>query len=187
MVRDTVDAEHDARLAGFVIDSHTRSHPHYVVDTEEAERLQREKELASEQMGGAGIDQQLLRKYIMYSKQKCHPKLHQIDDDKIAKLYADLRRESMVTGGIPIAVRHIESMIRMSEAHARIHLREYVTEDDIDFAIAMMLNSFISTQKFSVMRSLTKHFSKYLSHKKDNFELLLFALNQLVKEHHSYR
>lgn len=37
--------------------------------------------------------------------------------------YAELRRESIHAGGIPIAVRHIESIIRMAEAHARMHLR----------------------------------------------------------------
>ena len=60
------------------------------------------------------------------------------------------------TGSIPITVRHIESMIRMSEAHARIHLRDYVNEDDVNMAIRIMLESFISTQKFSVMRAMRK-------------------------------
>lgn len=60
------------------------------------------------------------------------------------------------TGSIPITVRHIESMIRMAEAHARIHLRDYVIEDDVNMAIRVMLESFIDTQKFSVMRSMRK-------------------------------
>lgn len=42
------------------------------------------------------IPQELLRKYIMYAREKIHPKLHQIDQDKIARMYSDLRRESMV-------------------------------------------------------------------------------------------
>ena len=37
--------------------------------------------------------------------------------------------------GMPIAVRHLESIIRMSEAHAMMHLREYVNDDDVDTAI----------------------------------------------------
>ena len=48
-------------------------------------------------------------------------------------------------GGIPIAVRHIESVLRMSEAYAKIHLRDYVRSEDIDFAINMMLESFLSS------------------------------------------
>ena len=58
--------------------------------------------------------------------------------------------------GIRIAVRHIESMIRMSEAHARMHLRNYVSQEDEDMAIRVLLDSFISTQKFGVQNALQK-------------------------------
>lgn len=47
-------------------------------------------------------------------------------------------------------------MIRMAEAHARMHLRDYVHEDDVNMAIRVMLESFIDTQKFSVMRAMKK-------------------------------
>ena len=53
-------------------------------------------------------------------------------------------------------MRHIESMIRMSEAHARMHLREYVNDDDVNMAVRIMLESFIATQKFSIMRGMRK-------------------------------
>ena len=53
----------------------------------------------------------------------------------ILQVYAELRRESAVSQGMPIAVRHLESIIRMSEAHAAMHLREYVNEQDVDTAI----------------------------------------------------
>jgi len=42
----------------------------------------------------------------------------------------------------------------MSEAHARMHLRQYVTEEDVNMAIRVLLDSFISTQKFGVQRTL---------------------------------
>lgn len=51
------------------------------------------------------------------------------------QVYTDLRKESAISHGMPIAVRHLESMIRMSEAHAAMHLREYVNDQDIDMAI----------------------------------------------------
>lgn len=38
----------------------------------------------------------MLRKYITYAKLNVHPKLHDTDLEKIALVYADLRRESMV-------------------------------------------------------------------------------------------
>lgn len=44
----------------------------------------------------------------------------------------------------------------MAEAHARLHLREAVNQDDVNMAIRLMLESFISTQKFSIMKAMTK-------------------------------
>jgi len=35
----------------------------------------------------------------------------------------------------------------MSEANAKLHLREYVRADDMDMAISMMLSSFLQSQK----------------------------------------
>lgn len=118
----------------------------------------------------------------MYSKEKIRPKLQQIDEEKIARLYSELRRESLASGGIPITVRHVESMIRMAEAHARMHLRDYVRNDDIDTAIRVVLDSFIGAQKFSVMKSLRRSFARYITFKKDHFSLLLHILHGLIRE-----
>ena len=74
----------------------------------------------------------MLKKYILYSRKYVHPKLNEIDKEKVSQFYADIRKESNVVGGIPIAVRHIESVLRMSEAFAKINLRDYVRSDDID-------------------------------------------------------
>lgn len=79
----------------------------------------------------------------MYAKRFVHPKLNEIDKDKITDFYAKIRQKSNEVGGIPIAVRHIESVLRMCEAKAKIHLRDYVRSDDVDFAMEMMLLSFL--------------------------------------------
>jgi len=98
------------------------------------------------------ISQALLKKYIIYARRYVHPKLNEIDKEKVTQFYADIRRESSVVGGIPIAVRHIESVLRMAEAHAKMHLRDYVRSDDIDLAIETLLESFLQSQKLSVAR-----------------------------------
>lgn len=170
---------------------------------------------AANNMGGLEkIPQDLLKKYILYARDKVRPKLHHMDQDKVAKIYSDLRRESMATGSVPITVRHIESMIRIAEANAKMHLREFVhtvschfqnltptvlficllffpnnncfyyfsLQDDVNMAIRVMLESFIDTQKYSVMKSMRRSFWKYLTHKRDNNQLLLFILRNLVQE-----
>lgn len=81
-------------LARFVVGSHVRHHPS-------------NKE---EGLGGSGtqepsmpntygvepLPQEVLKKYIIYAKERVHPKLNQMDQDKVAKMYSDLRKESMV-------------------------------------------------------------------------------------------
>ncbi|XP_042236429.1 DNA replication licensing factor mcm2-like [Homarus americanus] len=186
VVRDTVDPVQDEHLARFVVGSHIRHHPGATAADAAAFTMDGPVMGGSNLSGVEKIPQDLLKKYIIYGREKVHPKLHQMDQDKVAKMYSELRRESMATGSIPITVRHIESMIRMAEAHARMHLREYVHEDDVNMAIRVMLESFIDTQKFSVMRAMKKNFVRYLSFKRDNNELLFFLLRQLVHEQTTY-
>ena len=102
------------------------------------------------------IPQDVLRKYIMYARDKIRPKLFDLDQEKLSRLYADLRRESIATGSFPITVRHLESMIRMAEASAKMSLREYVRADDIDLAISVAVQSFVSAQKMSIKKTLER-------------------------------
>ena len=121
-----------------------------------------EEEEAEEATNSLGLSQEMLRKYILFSKMSCRPKLDNIDRDKIAQFYADLRQKSMSSpGGVPVAVRHIESIIRLAEARARLHLRDYVRSDDVDMAIRIMLTSFIETQKKSIQETLRCHFKRW--------------------------
>merc|ERR1712223_2236303 len=187
VVRDTVDPTGDEHLARFVVGSHMRNHP--LAEEADVERMTTiEKQLASATnlAGIEKIPQDLLRKYILYARERVHPKLHDMDQDKVAKMYSELRRESMATGSVPITVRHIESMIRIAESHAKMHLREFVRDDDVNMAIRVMLESFIDTQKFSVMKSMKRKFQRYLAFKRDNNELLLFILRQMAQETATY-
>jgi len=187
VVKDTVDPVADEHLARFVVASHMVSHPRS--DQADLDNMKKTEETLAATSNLAGVEkipQELLRKYILYAREKIHPKLHQMDQEKVAKMYSELRRESMATGSIPITVRHIESMIRIAESHAKMHLREFVSEDDVNMAMRVMLESFIDTQKFSVMKNMKKNFSRYLSYKKDNNELLLFILRGLANETATY-
>lgn len=180
VVRDLVDEESDARLAAFVVDSHARSHPDKdIEDSNEAaeenengsdgeqedaplsakqKRIQlhrkREEEISP-------IPQYLLMKYIHYARTKIYPKLHQMDMDKVSRVYADLRRESVTTGSFPITVRHLESILRIAESFAKMRLSEFVSSWDLDRAIKVTVDSFVGTQKISVRRQLQRAFAVY--------------------------
>ncbi|PWY87512.1 MCM-domain-containing protein [Aspergillus heteromorphus CBS 117.55] len=191
VVRDLVDPSEDERLANFVVESHHRANPArplrdqdgslinadgQLIDEEgyridktkqrlpltdeefaarEAEKQKREEEKEGE------IPQELLRKYILYARERCHPKLYQIDQDKIARLFADMRRESLATGAYPITVRHLEAIMRIAESFCKMRLSEYCSSQDIDRAIAVTVDSFIGSQKVSCKKALSRAFAKY--------------------------
>ncbi|CCX31556.1 MCM2/3/5 family-domain-containing protein [Pyronema domesticum] len=150
VVRDTVDPAVDELLAKFVVESHGRSHPSVAGAN-----------VTPSQKTVSPIPQDLLRKYILYAREKVQPKLHQMDQDKVSRLYADLRRESLATGSFPITVRHLESIFRLSEAFAKMRLSEFVNSGDVDAAIRVTVESFVQAQKVSVKKSLARAFAKY--------------------------
>ncbi|OSX66743.1 hypothetical protein POSPLADRAFT_1130946, partial [Postia placenta MAD-698-R-SB12] len=174
VVKDTVDPVQDELLARFVVGSHLRSHPKFEVEKDEMD--------VGTTLDADIIPQDVLRKYIMYAREKVRPKLYDLDQEKLSRLFADLRRESLATGSFPITVRHLESMIRMAEASAKMALREYVRADDIDLAISVAVGSFVSAQKMSIKKTLERGFRKYLTQARDHEELLAFILGQVVKE-----
>ncbi|XP_071929119.1 DNA replication licensing factor MCM2 isoform X3 [Coffea arabica] len=177
VVKDVVDPVTDEMLAKFVVDSHFKSQPKGATlddrsvlnsnDDAQASVLPADPEI---------ISQDLLKKYITYAKLNVFPRLHDADLDKLTQVYAELRRESSHGQGVPIAVRHIESMIRMSEAHARMHLRQHVTQEDVDMAIRVLLDSFISTQKFGVQKALQKALEYGIADLKPFFSSAEFSL-----------
>lgn len=106
VVRDTVDVTEDERLANFVVNSHGRAHPQklQLPNADEADENMQVDDQPDAQPQAGPISQELLRKYILYAREKCRPKLYQIDQDKVARLFADMRRESLATGAYPITV-----------------------------------------------------------------------------------
>ncbi|XP_058790976.1 DNA replication licensing factor Mcm2 [Phymastichus coffea] len=177
IVKDEVDPMLDRHLANFVVNSHIKHHP---TNSEKIVPSQLKESAEKNPNDFEPLDQEVLKKYIVYAKQNVHPKLNNVDQDKIAQLYSQLRQESLATGSLPITVRHIESIIRMAEANAKMHLREFVKEVDINLAIQMELESFVETQKYSVMKYMRNQFQKYLTYEKNHNELLYFALRGLV-------
>lgn len=183
VLQDVVDPVADERLAQFVTSSHMRSVP-------TREYVPNESDLADNNAERPGlIRQDLLRKYIQYARFNVRPILrgNALDQEKVSSLYVALRRESAASGGVPIAVRHVESIMRMSEAHAKMHLRDYVRDDDMDASIRMMLESFIMAQKFSVQRALRRSFAKFITSGEDRAYLLLHILQDMFRKEQMYQ
>ncbi|KAI1006175.1 DNA replication licensing factor [Podosphaera aphanis] len=164
VVRDTVDPVEDERLARFVVKSHSRSHPasrasNMSASIDSSGEIGTADNFEPKQQGE--IAQELLRKYILYAREKCSPKLYNIDEEKVSKLFGDMRYHSRETGAYPITIRHLEAIMRISEAFCRMRLSEYVSSQDIDRAIKITIDSFIGSQKVSCKKALARAFAKY--------------------------
>jgi len=70
----------------------------------------------------------------------------------------------------------------MAESNAKMHLREYVRDDDVDLAISVMLESFIQSQKYSVARIVRKKFMHFISIREESTILLINLIDKLIRE-----
>lgn len=179
VVKDVVDPVRDELLANFVTNNHMKAHPeateeemHDIVNLTEKSELE--------------IEQDLLKKYIVFAKLKCKPELSQVNSDKISQFYVQLRQKSTAEGSNIVAVRHMESVLRMAVARAKMHFRDVVNSEDVDVAIKMMLESYIDTQKFSVKQQLYHEFKHYLTSQTDANTLLMHILQQEVRSQNWY-
>ena len=101
--------------------------------------------ISSHRGGGvvAPVDPVLLRKYIAYAK-RIDPELSEESGARLEKFYLEMREASLEGGeasAITITARQIEGLIRITEARARLHLREETTVEDAEAAIALMQRS----------------------------------------------
>lgn len=111
------------------------------------------------------IEPKLFRKYVAYAKQKIKPKLTDEAIKEIRDFYVKLRNQSVRTDTdikpIPITPRQLEGIVRLAEAHAKLHLREKVTREDAKKAIELLKTSLSQvgydeeTQSFDIDRITT--------------------------------
>ena len=92
-----------------------------------------------EKINKSPISLDLLRKYIAYSRARPPPKMSDDAEQKLEQFYIGMRKQAYDTEApIPITVRQLESLIRLSEARARARLSDTVTAEDADRVINLM-------------------------------------------------
>ena len=82
----------------------------------------------------------VLRKLFLYAR-TLKPVLSDEAADKLKQFYLTLFKASKGQEGMIISRRQIEDLVRLSEASAKLNLRETVTEGDADNAIRLLAES----------------------------------------------
>ncbi len=120
---DQPDKEKDSQIANHILSLHEEG------EMIESEGADFEKEFSPE------YDKEFLRKYIAHAK-TLTPVMTDTAMDKLEDFYLQLRDKGS-DDSIPVTARQLESLVRLSEASARAHLREQVTAEDAERAISV--------------------------------------------------
>ena len=153
MIRDEVRIHDDERIARHILDNRTSGKSEALLensielgypDSEETSFL------VTSDNGEEHLTQNFLRKYIAFAKRNIHPQLDQDAKNAILKYYTEERQSfgredespSQNEYGekdtvIPITARALEALIRLTEAHARMHLQEVATVENAKVALAV--------------------------------------------------
>ncbi|XP_037543327.1 DNA helicase MCM8 [Nematolebias whitei] len=87
----------------------------------------------------------LLRKYISYARQYVHPSLAPEAAQTLQDFYLSLRSQAHSADATPITTRQLESLIRLTEARAKLELRETATKSDAEDVVEIMKHSLADT------------------------------------------
>merc|ERR1719331_3003870 len=123
LVKDVRDEERDQTLAKHVLELHQKG--------------------VAEQTVEADIPVALFRKYLTYVRRNCFPRISERAESSLENHYirirSQLRKERNEGGGntIPITVRQLEALARISESFARMEMSEEATEDHVEHAIEL--------------------------------------------------
>ncbi|ELY90277.1 XRE family transcriptional regulator [Natrialba hulunbeirensis JCM 10989] len=138
-VTDTPDEEKDRNLAEHILTTNYAGE--LTTQREQMTNLdvsQDEIEEMTEQVDPE-IDADLLRKYIAFSKQNCHPRMTEEARESIRDFYVNLRSKGTdEDAAVPVTARKLEALVRLSEASARVRLSDTVEQSDADRVIEIV-------------------------------------------------
>lgn len=91
------------------------------------------------------LPHQLFRKYVMYARKYVQSRITPQAASVLQKFYLYLRRQHQSNDCTPITTRQLESLIRLTEARAKLELREEATEKDAQEVVEIMKYSMVDT------------------------------------------
>ncbi|KAH8676447.1 putative DNA replication licensing factor mcm4 [Tricladium varicosporioides] len=124
LILDRVDETNDRRLARHLLSMYLDDKPQ------------------SASGGMEILPVEFLTSYISYARTKCQPRISAEASAELVSAYVEMRKLGedvrAAERRITATTRQLESMIRLSEAHAKMRLSEIVTRDDVQEAVRLI-------------------------------------------------
>ncbi|ORM41744.1 DNA replication licensing factor MCM2 [Babesia sp. Xinjiang] len=152
VMKDVPNTHEDLLLGEYVITNHQLMHPRIENVANYQQVVQTLKNKISSSSACEPLTQKEFANYLRYAKANCRVNLQGSIAPSGRRRYG---------GGYPLTLRHIESVIRISEANAKMRLSSQLNSSDVDLAIATLLESYISSQRHSVACKLAREYSRY--------------------------
>lgn len=139
IVKDIRDEERDKSIARHVLGVHTDA---FVSDAP-----------------GADIDVATLRKFVLYCRERCAPRLSQEAAALLSSSYVQIRNQVRARINshpgedvvVPISIRQLEALVRLSEALAKMRLSPEATVSDVNEAMRLFRVSTIAASQANPM------------------------------------
>jgi len=133
VVRDIPAKAKDDQIAQYILQNHMEGFDEMY---DESDGAKKEGGLTALQRDFISMD--LLKKYIRYCKNNAHPKLTKAAAERIRKYYVKVRSQNPENPtAVSIVARNLDGMVRLSEAYAKMALRDFVTNEDVEAIIVL--------------------------------------------------
>ncbi len=163
---DTPEATKDRELAQFILNMH-------------------QMKKTQDQTTTPTIPQDFLKKYIGYANRYVIPQLTPEAAEVVENFYVDLRKSA--EGGaspVPITARQLESLVRLSEARAKMALRSKVTKEDAQAAVRLMEESLrmVALDRITGKIDIDRLVSKMSASQRSSSDIIIKAIRDMESE-----
>ena len=162
---DTIEATKDRELAQFILNMH-------------------QMKRAIDKPSVAPIPPAFLKKFIGYANRYVIPQLTPEAAEVIENFYVGLRKSAEGGAAVPITARQLESLVRLSEARARMALQPKVSKEDAQAAIRLMEDSLrmVALDRVTGKIDIDKLVSKMSASQRGSSDVIIKAIKDMESE-----
>jgi len=143
VITDTMDKNLDYEMSKHILQTHEIAEK--LASTDRRKSISKEDIEIMESKILPKVDPSLFKKYVAYARQNIKPVLTDKSTKKILDYYIELRDMGRKSNSFTATPRQLEGLIRLSEASAKIRLKEVIEESDAERAIKIFKTSLEQT------------------------------------------